>query len=100
VAQDLPTEAAGAVRELFDRQYRAWLDRPVPALRNRTPRAAAGTRLWRAKVVDMLKQLENAAERGSTTGRPAYDFRWLWQELGLARPGPAPSPPGSTRAIS
>ena len=57
-------------------------------------------RLWRAKVVDLLKQLENAAERASTTGRPAYDFRWLWQELGLARPGPVPSPPGSTRAIS
>ena len=93
VAEDLPTEAAGAVRELFDRQYRAWLDRPVPALGNRTPRAAAGTRLWRAKVVDMLKQLENAAERASTTGRPAYDFRWLWQELGFERPRPGPAPP-------
>lgn len=87
VAEDLPTEAAGAVRELFDRQYRVWTDRPVPALGNRTPRAAAGTKLWRAKVVDLLKQLENAAERASTTGRPAYDFRWLWQELGLTRPG-------------
>ena len=64
-----------------------WLDRPVPALGNRTPRAAArhagcGGR----RSIDLLKQLENAAERAALTGRPAYDFRWIWQELGLNGP--------------
>ena len=88
VEEDVPAESADAVRELFDRHYRSWIDRPVPALGNRTPRAAAAARLWRPKVVDLLKQLENGAERASTTGRPAYDLGWLWKELGLSRPGP------------
>jgi hypothetical protein len=76
----------GAVRELFDRHYSKWLDRPVPDLGNRTPRAAARTKLWRPRVVDLLKQLENDADRGALQGRPPYDFTWIWRELGLERP--------------
>ena len=88
--QDLPAAAGtGAVRDLFDRHYRSWLDRPVPALGNRTPRAAAQTRLWRVKLVDLLKQLENSAQRATLQGRPPYDFAWIWRELGLERPGSA-----------
>jgi hypothetical protein len=79
----------GAVRELFDRHYHAWLDRPQLALANRTPRAAAGSRLWRRKVIDLLKGLENTTERGALRGQPSYDFQWIWRELGLTRPGPA-----------
>jgi hypothetical protein len=75
------------VREMFDHHYEAWLDRALPALGNRTPRAAARTRLWRARLLDLLKQMENAAERGARHGRPPYDFSWLWRELGFARPG-------------
>ena len=85
---DLPEEGAGAVRELFDRHYRCWIDRPTPALGNRSPRTAAQTTLWRPKLVDLLKQLENAVERASLNGRPGYDFGWIWRELGLSRPGP------------
>jgi hypothetical protein len=85
---DVPAESADAVRALFDRHYRSWIDRPLPALGNRTPRAAAAARLWRPKVMDLIKQLENGAERASNTSRPAYDVGWLWRELGLARPGP------------
>jgi hypothetical protein len=76
----------GAVRELFDRHYSLWLDRPLPDLGNRTPRAAVRTKLWRPRVVDLLKQLENDAERGARQGRPPYDFAWIWRELGLERP--------------
>jgi hypothetical protein len=77
---------AGPVRELYDRHYAGWLDRPLSALGNRTPRAAARTRLWRGRLVDLLKQLENRAERASLHGRPEYDFAWIWRELGLERP--------------
>lgn len=87
VIDGVPPEGAGAVRELFDRHYRSWIERPVPALGNRTPRAAAAVALWRPKVVNLLKQLENASERATINGRPSYDFSWLWQELGLSRPG-------------
>ena len=79
-------EDIGAVRQLFDRHYQAWLDRPVAALGNRTPRAAAQTKLWRPRLIDLLKQLENGAERASLSGRPPYDFGWLWTELGIQRP--------------
>jgi hypothetical protein len=27
--------------------------------------------------------------RGALDGRPAYDFQWMWRELGLERPGSA-----------
>jgi hypothetical protein len=37
--------------------------------------------------VDALKQLENAGQRAERSGRPAYDFGWIWRELGLSRPG-------------
>ena len=87
LALDMPDESAGAVRELFDRHYRSWIDRPVPALGNRSPRAAARASLWRPKLMDLLKQLENAAERAARSGRPDYDFGWIWTELGLSRPG-------------
>jgi hypothetical protein len=82
-------EESGAVRELYDRHYHDWLDRPVPALANRTPRDAARSRLWRRKLVDMLKGFENMTNRAALHGRPAYDFRWIWRELGLERPGSA-----------
>jgi hypothetical protein len=85
--EDVPDQGASAVRDLFDRHYHSWIDRPVPALGNRSPRAAARTTLWRPKLVDLLKQLENATERAARSGRPGYDFSWIWQELGLSRPG-------------
>jgi hypothetical protein len=85
--RDVPDESTSAVRELFDRHYHSWIDRPVPALGNRSPRAAARTTLWRSKLVDLLKQLENATERAARSGRPGYDFSWIWRELGLSRPG-------------
>jgi hypothetical protein len=82
--QPVDTEA---VQELFDRHYSHWLDRPEPALGDRTPRAAAQLKLWRPRLLELLKQLENGAERAALQGRPPYDFRWIWNELGLVRPG-------------
>ncbi len=84
---DEPAEAdTGAVRELYDRHYHSWLDRPVPALGNRTPRVAAQTKIWRPRLIDLLKRIENGAERAALAGRPPYDFSWIWKELGLDRP--------------
>ncbi len=84
-----PAHEDGAVRELYDRHYHDWLDRPLLALANRTPRAAARSRLWRRKVIALLKGFENMAARGALHGRPPYDFHWIWQELELERPGSA-----------
>ena len=80
-----PEMAAGAVQELQDLHYRAWLDQPIPALGDHAPRAAARSKRWRPRLVDLLKQTENQAERNRLAGRPAYDSSWLWRELGLSR---------------
>jgi hypothetical protein len=87
--EEPPVEETGAVRELYDRHYQSWLDRPLPALANRTPRDAAGSRLWRRKLVDILKRFENMTQRAALHGRQPYDFQWIWRELRLERPGPA-----------
>jgi hypothetical protein len=87
--EEPPAHEDGAVRELYDRHYHDWLDRPLLALANRTPRAAARSPLWRRKVIDLLKGFENMTARGALHGRPPYDFHWIWQELELERPGSA-----------
>jgi hypothetical protein len=81
-----PAIEAQLVGELYDRHYREWLDQPLPALGDRTPRHAAKLKTIAPRVVDLIKQMENREERGRQQGRPVYDFGWLWQALGLKRP--------------
>jgi hypothetical protein len=81
-----PKDAADFVLEFKDRHYRTWADVPLPALGRRTPRDAARDTALRPRLVDLLKQMENMEARGARRGQPAYDFSWLWAELGLSRP--------------
>jgi uncharacterized protein (DUF2384 family) len=69
----------------LDRHYRALLDQPIPALGNKSPRAAVKTSKGRDKVVDWLKTLENhiAKLAGHNDAMASYDFDWLWAELGV-----------------
>jgi len=71
--------------EFYERHYREWLDQPVKALGNRTPRHAARLKTMRPKLITLLKDFESHAERQRRAGEPAYDFRWMWEELGLER---------------
>jgi hypothetical protein len=73
------------IRDGLDRHYRDLLDQPIPALGNKSPRAAARTASGRAKVVDWLKTLENHTAKfaGSNEEMATYDFSWLWMELGV-----------------
>jgi len=85
---EIPPEVeAKLLSEFYAQHYRGWLDEPLPALRGRTPRQAASLKSWRGKVISLLKAMENMAERQRRDGRPAYDFGWMWEELGLGRPG-------------
>jgi hypothetical protein len=88
IQEDRPPSPSEAeeLQGFYDRYYAEWLDMPVPALGNRTPRAAARTKVWRGRLTALLKQFENTAERGARQGRRPYDFRWIWRELGLERP--------------
>jgi hypothetical protein len=71
--------------EYYEQHYRKWLDEPVPALGNRTPRHAAKLKTVRPKLVALLKDFESHSERQRRAGEIAYDFGWMWKELGLNR---------------
>lgn len=73
--------------EFLDSHYRKWLDEKIPALEYRTPRHAVKLKTVRSKVVDLLKEIENAEARAAGEGETPYDFGWLWKELGLDRQG-------------
>jgi hypothetical protein len=75
------------VTRFYDEHYRKWLDEPIPALGGRTPRHAARLKTARPALVDLLKGLENQMERARRSGLPAMDVGWMWEELGLERPG-------------
>jgi len=71
------------VGDLATERMRRWLDEPHQLLDGRTPReAVAGAD--RAKVVRLLRQIENGAERARRRGDPAPDVSRLRGELGLS----------------
>jgi len=87
-ADRVPLEVeAEVVGQFYEQHYGRWLDEPIPALGNRTPRHAARLKSVRPKLVALLQEFENMAARQRLQGRPAYDFGWMWEELGLPRPG-------------
>ena len=87
-ADEIPPEVqAELVGAYYDKHYRAWVDTALPALGGQTPREAARSKAGRPKVVALLKDMESLSARERLTGRPAYDFGWMWAELGLERPG-------------
>lgn len=85
---EVPPEAAAEMLHTFyERHYRGWLDEPLPALDGRTPREAASIKSARPTVIALLKDMENHSARERLAGRPAYDFGWMWGQLGLERSG-------------
>jgi hypothetical protein len=83
---EIPPELqAEVLGRFYEDHYRKWLDEPVPALGNRTPRHAAKLKTIRPKLIALLKDFESRTERQRRAGQPAYDFSWMWRELGLTR---------------
>ena len=67
---DIPREVQEAlVLEHYARHYRAWMDEPIPALDNRTPREAAKVPALRPKLVGLVDGLEGMYERALRTTR-------------------------------
>ncbi len=94
-AGEIPREVAEDLAlNHYARHYRGWIDEPVPALDGRTPREAAGDAGLRARLVDLLRQLERMYQDALRSDAPAYDPSWMWSELGLeAGTAPAHPPP-------
>ena len=85
-APEVPLEVQAEVSgHYYEEHYRKWLDEPVPALDHRTPRDAARQESVRPKLIALLKDFESRSERQRRSGRIAYDFSWMWKELGLNR---------------
>jgi hypothetical protein len=88
-------------RELVLAAERLFLEEPIPALDNRTPREAARDPVLRTKLVQLMKQrVRRHDERNLETGR-TDDVNWLLHELQLTeiifdappwRPPPEPMP--------
>lgn len=89
-----PDVAEALVMDQYARHYRAWVDEPVPALDDQTPRIAAGNSTLRPRVEELIRKLESMYERALKDGQPAYDPSWMWSELGLrSEPNPSAPPP-------
>ena len=65
--------------------YVKWLDLPIPALGNKSPRKAVRTRKGRGQVEALLKELEHGLSR--QPGGDTVDIRMLRGELGLLDEG-------------
>ncbi len=79
-----PDEERSLVHQALTDHYRKTLDEPIPALGNQTPREAVKTAKGRKNVIAWLKMLENqSAQQRPEDPMGAYDFTWLWRELGV-----------------
>jgi len=85
---EIPRELqARMLAQFYDQHYRQWLDEEIPALDHKTPRHAVTLKTYRPRVIDLLKEMENMEARKARHGEEAYNFGWLWKELGLEREG-------------
>ena len=81
-----PDVESEVLRQVNERYYRQWMDMSVPALDGRTPWHAARLKTQKAKVVELLKDIENSENaRARNEGCQPVDFGFLWKELGLER---------------
>lgn len=81
-----PEEEARIIGQMLEGHYRQVLDESVPALGDMTPRQAVRTVSGRKKVAAWLKEIENTTARasGGHGDMAAYNFGWMWSELGLS----------------
>lgn len=73
-------EAQEMVRELIRQHYREWLDSPIPALKDQTPREAARSEKGRERLEVLLLELESR-DHDSSWLTPDVDE--LRRELGM-----------------
>ena len=75
-------EVQALLQAQLSAHYRETLDEPIPMLNGKTPRDCAANQQTRHEVVKWLKYLENTNQHSPQS---AYDFGWMWEELGLDR---------------
>ncbi|MBS1254076.1 MAG: hypothetical protein MAG451_03132 [Anaerolineales bacterium] len=78
-----PAEAEALVKEIFEEQYKQWVDKPIPALGGKTPREAVRDPEGRAQVVEILKSIEYTEEKRREAGEPWFDVNQIRRDLDL-----------------
>jgi len=79
-------------------QDRAWLDEPVPALENQTPRAAATNPALRPKLIKLLKDRVCSYDERNLKEGTSHDINWMLEELGATEITFPPPPRTPQRA--
>ena len=83
-ADEIPSEIARQIKhDYMDKHYRETLNTPLPALDGKSPRQAVRSAVGREKVLEWLKLIENRNAQHDDAAIGAYDFGWMWAELGL-----------------
>ena len=73
--------ADAAVLSFKQTHYAEWVDHPVPALDDLSPREAAANPALRARLAQLIKEMEELEGRGPAGQR--FDFDVIRRELGL-----------------
>ncbi|HEV8262094.1 MAG TPA: hypothetical protein VGQ19_15240, partial [Burkholderiales bacterium] len=93
-SEGIPREVQEAlVLDHLGRHYRKWLDEPIPALSDRTPREAARDHTLRPELVNLIRGLEGMYQQALKEEAPAYDPSWMWSELGIEERSAPAYPP-------
>lgn len=79
--EPVPPEAQEVLREMKERHYADWADRPLPALGGKTARAAARSARGREQVDALLKDIEHS--EATLPAAERFDVSALRRALGL-----------------
>jgi hypothetical protein len=77
--------ASEITNALIDEYYDRWVNCPISALNGLTPKQACRNSEGRKFLKEMLHELEQVEIERKRNGEPFYDFRKVWQKLGLSR---------------
>lgn len=80
---ELETEDIEAMRDYLARYYRQWLDQPIPALDDQTPRQAATQPGLRNQLAAMIRAMPDPADLSTTGIALNAPRQMLLSELGL-----------------
>lgn len=79
-ASEIPSEMKQAIlKDMLDQHYQKWLDTPLSALKNKSPRKAISTQEGRRMVEDLLRSMEYHHQQKDME----YDITWIRKELGM-----------------
>ncbi|MEO7327771.1 MAG: SEC-C domain-containing protein, partial [Minicystis sp.] len=81
--EELREPSRQALLEMLTAHYERWIDEPVPALGDVTPRFAAADPALRERVAGLIEGLEGHYEKALEAREAAYDPTWMWEELRL-----------------